>query len=44
MINIFQASHFKKDLKKLKKRGKQLAKLKEVIKIITSEIKLYQLP
>jgi mRNA-degrading endonuclease YafQ of YafQ-DinJ toxin-antitoxin module len=31
---IFEASQFRKDLKKLKKRGKDIHKLKEVIRQI----------
>jgi len=32
---IFQTSQFKKDFKRIKKRGKDLSKLKEVVSVIT---------
>lgn len=34
MKSIFQTSHFKKDFKRIKKRGKDLSKLKEVVSAI----------
>jgi len=34
MKDIFQTSHFKKDFKRVKKRGKDLSKLKEVVSAI----------
>ena len=34
MKAIFQTSQFKKDFKRIKKRGKDLSKLKEVVSII----------
>ena len=36
MKSIFETSQFRKDLKKLKKRGKDLQKLKEVVRQIAS--------
>lgn len=36
MRAIFQTSQFKKDLKRLKKRGKNLGKLKEVVEILSN--------
>lgn len=37
MKEIFQTSHFKKDLKRSVKRGKDLAKLKQVIRLLAEE-------
>lgn len=34
MKEVFQTSHFKKDLKRLRKRGKDLEKLKKVIQAL----------
>ncbi len=34
MKAVFQTSQFKKDFKRIKKRGKDLSKLKEVVSII----------
>ena len=34
MRNIFQTSQFKKDFKRIKSRGKDLEKLKSVVKVI----------
>lgn len=34
MKAIFQTSQFKKDLKRIKKRGKDLSKLKELVDVI----------
>ena len=34
MRAVFQTTQFKKDLKRIKKRGKDLSKLKEVVSII----------
>jgi len=34
MKDIFQTSHFKRDFKRAKKRGKDLGKLKEVVRLI----------
>ena len=34
MKNIFQTSQFKKDFKRIKSRGKDLEKLKSVVKVI----------
>ena len=34
MKAIFQTSQFKKDFKRIKKRGKDLSKLKEVVSVI----------
>ena len=34
MTAIFQTSQFKKDFKRIKKRGKDLSKLKEVVSVI----------
>lgn len=37
-MTIFQTSHFKRDIKRLRKRGKNLAKLNEVVlKILECE-------
>ena len=36
MKTIFETSQFRKDLKKLKKRGKDIHKLKEVIRLIAN--------
>lgn len=36
MRNIFQTSQFKKDFKKLRSRGKDIEKLKNVIKVVSS--------
>jgi mRNA interferase YafQ len=36
MRNIFQTSQFKKDFKKLRSRGKDIEKLKSVIKVVSS--------
>lgn len=36
MRNIFQTSQFRKDFKKLKKRGKDIEKLKSVVKVISA--------
>lgn len=36
MKAIFQTSQFKKDFKRIKKRGKDLGKLKEVITVIAT--------
>ncbi len=39
MKAIFQTSQFKKDFKRIKKRGKDLSKLKEVVSaIVNSEV------
>ena len=34
MKAVFQTSQFKKDFKRIKKRGKDLSKLKEVVRVI----------
>jgi mRNA interferase YafQ len=36
MRAIFQTSQFKKDLKRIQKRGKDLSKLKEVVSVIAT--------
>jgi mRNA interferase YafQ len=36
MKAIFQTSHFKKDFKRIKKQGKDLSKLKEVVSAISN--------
>lgn len=36
MRNIFQTSQFKKDFKKLKSRGKDLGKFKDLVKAIST--------
>jgi mRNA interferase YafQ len=36
MKAIFQTSQFKKDLKRIKKRGKDLTKLKEIVSVIAN--------
>ena len=36
MRNVFQTSQFKKDFKKLRSRGKDIEKLKSVIKVVSS--------
>ena len=36
MRNIFQTSQFKKDFRKLRSRGKDIEKLKSVIKLIST--------
>ena len=40
MKAIFETSQFRKDLKKIKKRGKDLQKLKEVVRQIASGVML----
>lgn len=36
MREVFQTSQFKKDLKRAQKRGKDIEKLKEVVRILSS--------
>ncbi|MDF3130488.1 type II toxin-antitoxin system YafQ family toxin [Kiritimatiellaeota bacterium B1221] len=40
MKSIFQTSQFKKDIKRLKKRGKDLNKLGAVLRILTNDCAL----
>ena len=35
MKSVFQTSHFKKDIKRLGKRGKDIEKLKAVVRILS---------
>jgi mRNA interferase YafQ len=39
-MEVFQTSQFKKDLKKQKKRGKDIDRLKQVVRTISKEEKL----
>lgn len=36
MKSVFQTSQFKKDLKRVQKRGKDIEKLKEVVRVLLS--------